>query len=154
MEELGLVIGLVTLSALVWTIIENVFFVKKVLVNSKKYNEKVRKRTKILFPISVVLTAVMIFICFRLANSSLMFITFVNYIYYFFIILPYLIGLWIVIELIMLLVSSIRRPVQDNSEDNQIGKSNILFPILAGYLGVSILIRFLFEKLCEQMFSK
>lgn len=139
METLSLVIGIITLSALLWAVIENVCFVKRVLVNSNGCGEKSRKTTKILFIISLSLAAVMIFICLRLFNTSYMSVVFVDYIFFFFVSLPFLVILWMIIELVRLLVSSKRKPKQ-GGDDEQERKPKIIFPILSVYLAVSIIL--------------
>lgn len=135
METLSLVIGIITLSALLWAVTENVCFVKRVLVNSNGCGEKSRKTTKILFIISLSLAAVMIFICLRLFNTSYMSVVFVDYIFFFFVSLPFLVVLWMIIEL----VSFIRKPKQ-GGDDEQERKPKIIFPILSVYLGGSIIL--------------
>lgn len=153
METLSLVIGIITLSALVWAVIENVAFVKKVLVNSKGCDEKARKITKILFLISLLFAAVMIFICFRLFNTSYMSVVFVDYILFFFMFLPFLIVLWMIIDLIMMLISFIRKPKQVG--DNEQGrKPKNIFPILLVYLVVSVFLWLVFMMIFSSIASK
>ncbi|MDE6733695.1 MAG: hypothetical protein K2J77_12585 [Oscillospiraceae bacterium] len=153
METLSLVIGSITLSVLVWAVIENVFFVKRVLVNSKGCSEKSRKITKNLFVISLLLAAVMIFICFCLFNTSFMSVEFVNYIVFFFFSFPFLVVLWMIIELILMLISSIRKQKQ-GGDDEQVRKSKNIFPILAVYLVVTIILCFVFGLILVALSTK
>lgn len=152
METLSLVIGIITLSALIWAVIENVFFVKRVLVNSNGCGEKSRKITKILFLISLLLAAVMIVICFCLFNTSIMAVAFANYIFFFFVSLPFLVVLWIIIELIRMLISSVRKPKQDDSEQGE--KPKNIFPILSVYLVVTIILCFVLEQILMSLSTK
>ena len=153
METLSLVIGSITLSVLVWAVIENVFFVKRVLVNSKSGTEKSRKITKNLFVISLLLAAVMILICFCLFNTSEMSVVFVNYIVFFFFSFPFLVVLWMIVELIMMLLSSIRKPKQ-GGDDEQGRKPKNIFPILAVYLVVTIILCFVFWLILVALSTK
>lgn len=137
METLSLVIGIISLSALIWAVIENVFFVKRVLVNSNGCGEKSRKITKILFIISLSLAAVMIVICLCLFNTSITAVEFVNYIFFFFVSLPFLVILWMIIELVRLLFSKLK-PNQGENEQERKPKS--IFPILSVYLAGSIIL--------------
>lgn len=137
METLSLVIGIITLSALIWAVIENVHFVKRVLVNSNGCGEKSRKTTKILFIVSLVLAAVMIFICLCLFNTSYMSVVFVDYIFFFFVSLPFLVILWMIIELVRLLFSKLK---PNQGENEQERKPKNIFPILLVYFAGSIIL--------------
>lgn len=152
MSQLGAVIGSITLLVMVWTIIENVLFVKGVLVNSKGYDEKTRKTTKILFFISTLLAAVMITICFCLYNTAYTFVIYVNLIYFFFIILHFLIVLWMIIELVTMLAS--KRKQKQDGENEPERKSKKIFPILFVDLVVIIFLRLVLMKILETLSYK
>ncbi len=137
METLSLVIGVITLSALIWAVIENVCFVKRVLVNSNGCDEKFRKITKILFIVSLALAAVMMVICLCLFNTSYMSVVFVDYIFFFFVSLPFLVILWMIIELVRLLFSKLK---PNQGENEQERKPKNIFPILSVYLAGSIIL--------------
>lgn len=151
MDFLGFIVGLLTLSAIIWAIIENVFFVLKVLINSNKYDEKVRKRTKVLFPISVLSSAALIFLCFLFSKvSSLVWFSLIL-ILFFFGFLPYIIISFILVEL-MILVKCVFF-CRGKSDEDLRKASKILIPISVLYFGVSVIIRIFYEKLFNYMFS-
>lgn len=151
MEFLGVMVGLLTTSTFVWAIIENVLFVQIILIKSNMFNESVRKRTKILFPISVLSTAVMFFLCFFFSKLSAMVWIFLIFYMFFFGMLPYSVILWVVTELIMLIICFISWLGFDNCNEKLLKASKILLPVSVFYFGISVIIRICFEKLFNYM---
>lgn len=145
MEFLGFIVSLLSLSAIVWAIIEFIFFVLKVLINPNKYDDRARKRKMILFPISVLWAAASIFLCFHFAKVSAIALTFLILLMFFFGFLPYILIEGIFIELIMLFKSVF---FANGKSDKDLRRASlILIPITALLFGVSIIIKFFYERL-------
>lgn len=151
MEFLGVMVGLLTTSTLVWAIIENVLFFRRVLIQSNMFDESVRKRTKILFLISVLSTVAMFFLCFFFTKLSAMVWAFLIFYMFFFATLPYVAVSWIVMELILLFICFISWHGFGNRNENLLKATKILLPVSVFYFGISVIIRICFEKLFNYM---
>lgn len=152
MELWGTVFGLFLVGTVAWALREGALFVQRVLVRKDDFNENIRKRTKILFPISILSVVVGFIVCFLFSKVSIVVLIFLTYFLLFFGILPYGIAVFPIIALVLFIWRVFIR--RDKYDENQRRTSKIYLLVSVFLFGTSIIIRILYVMLFNFMFHK
>lgn len=145
MKFWGVVLGHLPALAAVWAVIKGTLFVKCVFLDKDGFDEAVRKRTKILFPLSVLSVVVAFLVCFLFSKISVAVEFFLICYLIFFAMLPYGLFVYVAAELIILIMRVFIR--RDKYNDDQRRTSKILFYVSLISFGTSIIIMKLYGNI-------